>query len=66
MGKYRITHGDLKDTNIFITENGPVLIDLDGMKVHSWKLLFKINRYKDIARLTRNKQVNSRKNSNAS
>jgi len=51
LGKYRITHGDLKHTNILITENGPVLMDLDGMKVHRWQLLFRIKRDKDIARL---------------
>jgi serine/threonine protein kinase len=30
----RITHGDLKHTNILVTKEGPVLTDLDGMKVH--------------------------------
>lgn len=29
-----ITHGDLKHTNILLTGDGPVLTDLDGMKVH--------------------------------
>jgi len=43
LGKYLITHGDLKHSNILITENGPVLTDLDVMKfrrfkyVHRWK-----------------------------
>jgi tRNA A-37 threonylcarbamoyl transferase component Bud32 len=37
LGKYRITHGDLKHTNILITENGPVLTDLDAMKIHRLK-----------------------------
>ena len=50
MGKYRITHGDLKHTNILVTENGPVLTDLDGMKVYRWNWCFKIKRDKDIAR----------------
>ncbi len=33
---YHITHGDLKHTNILITDEGPVLTDLDGMIVHWW------------------------------
>ena len=49
LGKYRITHGDLKHSNILITENGPVLTDLDGMKVHRLKWLYRIYRAKDIA-----------------
>jgi len=51
LGKYRITHGDLKHTNILITETGPVLTDLDAMKVHRCNWWFKIKRSKDIARL---------------
>jgi tRNA A-37 threonylcarbamoyl transferase component Bud32 len=35
MHKYFVTHGDLKGTNILITDNGPVLTDLDAMKSHS-------------------------------
>ena len=34
LGKHRITHGDLKHSNLLITEDGPVLIDLDAMVVH--------------------------------
>lgn len=34
MEKYRIIHGDLKHTNILITDNGSVLTDLDAMKAH--------------------------------
>ena len=36
LAKYCITHGDLKHTNILVTDSGPVLTDLDGMKVHWW------------------------------
>jgi len=50
LGKYRITHGDLKHTNILITDNGPVLTDLDGMKVHRFKWLFGVGQAKDIGR----------------
>ena len=52
--KHRISHGDLKHSNILVTENGPILTDLDGMKVHTGNWLFKIKRDKDIARLTKN------------
>ena len=48
--KYRITHGDLKHTNVLVTRNGPVLTDLDGMTVHRWKLLYKNKRTKDMER----------------
>ena len=51
--KYRITHGDLKHVNILITENGPVLIDLDGMMVHRWELLYRNKRAKDMERFIR-------------
>jgi tRNA A-37 threonylcarbamoyl transferase component Bud32 len=48
--KYRITHGDLKHTNVLVTRDGPVLTDLDGMAVHRWKLLYKNKRTKDMER----------------
>jgi tRNA A-37 threonylcarbamoyl transferase component Bud32 len=50
MGKYKITHGDLKHTNILITDNGPVLTDLDAMVVHKICWLFQSERHKDMAR----------------
>jgi len=50
---YRITHGDLKHVNVLITENGPVLIDLDGMIVHRWELLYRNKRAKDMERFLR-------------
>jgi len=49
--KYRITHGDLKHSNILITDSGPVLTDLDGMKAHRWNWLFNLRRKKDLVRL---------------
>jgi tRNA A-37 threonylcarbamoyl transferase component Bud32 len=51
--KYRITHGDLKHVNVLVTENGPVLIDLDGMIVHRWELLYRNKRAKDMERFLR-------------
>jgi len=50
LGKYRITHGDLKHTNILITENGPVLTDLDAMKVHRWNWIHRLRQAKDLER----------------
>jgi tRNA A-37 threonylcarbamoyl transferase component Bud32 len=34
LAKHRITHGDLKHTNVLITDHGPVLTDLDALRVH--------------------------------
>ena len=50
LGKYRITHGDLKHLNILITDNGPVLTDLDGMKVHKCNWIYKLRRARDLQR----------------
>ena len=51
--KYRITHGDLKHTNILITDNGLILTDLDGMKVHKWTWIYKHRRRKDLRRFSK-------------
>ena len=53
LGKYRISHGDLKHTNILITENGTVLTDLDGMKVHKCNWTHKIWQAKDLERFAK-------------
>jgi serine/threonine protein kinase len=50
LAEYRISHGDLKHTNILITPNGPILTDLDAMKVHRLKGIYKLKQAKDIAR----------------
>jgi len=55
--KYRITHGDLKHTNVLITQNGPVLIDLDGMIVHRWELPYRNKRAKDMERFLRKTSI---------
>jgi tRNA A-37 threonylcarbamoyl transferase component Bud32 len=54
LGRYRITHGDLKHSNVLITETGPVLTDLDAMKVYRCNWWFKIKKNKDRARLKKN------------
>ena len=40
--EHRITHGDLKATNILICDDQPVLIDLDSMKYHRCRWLLKV------------------------
>ena len=55
MVKHRITHGDMKNSNILVTKKGPVLIDLDGMKVHKWDWSCKVQKSKDLERLERDK-----------
>ena len=54
LGRCRVSHGDLKQTNILITDNGPVLTDLDGMKMHVLNWTCQLYRAKDRARLLRN------------
>ncbi len=53
LGQYRITHGDLKHSNILITNNGPVLTDLDSMKVHRWNWIHRARQTRDITRFTK-------------
>lgn len=48
--KYHITHGDLKHTNILMTTNGPMLMDLDSVQFHKYHLLFRFQRTKDLER----------------
>lgn len=47
LAKYRVTHGDLKHSNILVTKNGPVLIDLDSMKVHKCRWTYQSRQIKD-------------------
>ncbi len=51
LGKYRITHGDLKHSNIIITSNGPILTDLDAMQAHKCNLSYRLRRVKDLERI---------------
>ena len=54
---YRITHGDLKHTNILIADNNPVLTDLDAMKIHMWNFLYKKFQKKDLLRFFQDKEA---------
>ncbi|MFA5554209.1 MAG: lipopolysaccharide kinase InaA family protein [Phycisphaerae bacterium] len=51
MHRNKITHGDLKHSNILIRENTAIVTDLDGMTVHCLKALFERKRKKDSASL---------------
>ena len=53
LSKHRITHGDLKHSNILIKNNGPVLTDLDGMKMHKWNWTCNLRLAKDVNRFTK-------------
>lgn len=54
IGKYRISHGDLKHSNILIGEKGPVLTDLDSMKTHKLDWTYHIRHNKDMLRSEKN------------
>jgi tRNA A-37 threonylcarbamoyl transferase component Bud32 len=50
---YRIIHGDLKHSNILIAKDGPVLIDLDAMRVHKCKFIYELRLAKDMNRFVK-------------
>jgi tRNA A-37 threonylcarbamoyl transferase component Bud32 len=52
MHKHFVTHGDLKGTNILITDNGPVLTDLDAMKSHLLRWTHKVDSARDTRRIS--------------
>ncbi len=57
LAEYRITHGDLKHTNILIANNTLVLTDLDSLKFHRFEFIYKIRQSKDIKRLRQGGQI---------
>lgn len=50
----RITHGDMKHTNILITETHPLFTDLDAMRKHYLTLALGIMKKRDKKRFLRN------------
>jgi len=50
LGRYRITHGDMKHSNILIGAGGPILTDLDALTVHRWRRAYEIGHRKDVRR----------------
>ncbi len=61
LAKYKITHGDLRHSNILIADNESMITDLDGMRIHKLEWLFRIKRHKDIARLEKDRQVEKKR-----
>mgnify|MGYP000214471752 FL=1 len=53
-----ISHGDLKITNIMISDSHPVIIDLDSMKQHRSQYFFNKAKTRDIKRFFKNWQNN--------
>lgn len=53
LSEVQVSHGDLKATNFLMTQQGPVMIDLDGMKEHRNRKSFErtfgqdLNRFMD-------------------
>lgn len=54
LAELKITHGDLKMTNILIAHEKPILIDLDGMHEHQKQAAFKRAFKKEINRFMKN------------
>lgn len=54
LGRNKISHNDLKHSNILISNNGPVLTDFDGIRNHRCNLMYEIRRKKDISRISKN------------
>ena len=54
----RISHGDLKASNILLSKRGPVLIDLDSMRQHKTESTYQPAARKDLNRFLRNWQEN--------
>ncbi len=50
----KISHGDMKGTNIIVSREGPVVIDLDAMREHNSETGFSRAFQKDVDRLLRN------------
>lgn len=51
--KHRISHGDLKHSNILLADKDLVLTDLDAMKAHRWKWTYKMRQVKDVRQAAR-------------
>ncbi len=53
----KISHGDMKASNLKIVEHQPVLLDLDSMKHHRFGLIAKYRHARDLRRFMRNWQT---------
>lgn len=52
----KISHGDMKASNLKVVNNQPVLLDLDSMKHHRFGLIAKYRHARDLRRFMRNWQ----------
>lgn len=57
LSKYRVTHGDLKHTNILVTKDNVILTDLDSLKFHRFEFIHKMRQSKDVKRLMLGGQI---------
>jgi tRNA A-37 threonylcarbamoyl transferase component Bud32 len=54
LGAARLSHGDMKATNILLSAAGPVLIDIDALRAHRAEAALARAHAKDVARFMRN------------
>ncbi len=54
LASYCISHGDTKATNYIIAPCGPYILDLDGMKIHRHRFLFKKRFKRNVERFMAN------------
>ena len=54
MQNNRISHGDMKASNFLITDQGPMMIDLDAMRQHRSERTYRKARRRDLNRFMRN------------
>lgn len=55
----KLSHGDMKATNIKVVENTPMLIDLDSMQQHTWHYFAQKAHVRDLKRFMQNWQDNT-------
>ncbi|HYQ72497.1 MAG TPA: lipopolysaccharide kinase InaA family protein, partial [Gammaproteobacteria bacterium] len=54
LAQCRISHGDMKGSNILLSEEGPQIIDLDAMREHATNWTYRRMRSRDLRRFMRN------------
>ena len=54
MIEHRLSHGDMKATNIIMTPQGPVLLDLDATRLHRWRYYHRHRLERDKERFLKN------------
>jgi tRNA A-37 threonylcarbamoyl transferase component Bud32 len=54
LAQCRISHGDMKGSNIILSSQGPVIIDLDALREHASGWLFRRQLQRDLRRFMRN------------